>query len=86
MIEARNATPADALMTSGSTSGEPARGSTTPARPAAVAVRMIIPTFAGLFTPSRTSTRDFASGLACREAVNSARVRIFGATTSARTP
>ena len=48
---ARNATPAEALTTSGSIAGAPRRGSSTPSRPAAVALRSTMPTLAGLVTP-----------------------------------
>ncbi len=80
-IGARNATPADALTTMGSIEATPRLGTTTPSIPAAVAVRRIIPTFAGVVIPSRSSTRRRATS---SSASTSGRIR--GATTSAKTP
>ena len=80
---ARNATPAEALTTSGSMAGTPRRGSSTPSRPAAVALRSSMPTLAGLVTRSSTST---AAGPAPSSSRNSSTGAIRGATTSASTP
>ena len=55
-IGARKATPAEALTTSGSIEATPRRGTTMPSSPAAVAVRRIMPTLAGVVSPSSTST------------------------------
>jgi hypothetical protein len=71
------------LTTSGSTAGTPRLGSTTPVSPAAVAVRRIMPTLAGLVIWSSTSTATSGSASDSRNASSG---RIRGATTSASTP
>ncbi len=82
-IGAWNATPADALITSGPTCGVPARGRITPSNPAPVAVRRIMPTFPGLVTPS---SRKTLVGRFPRARTNSSSGVIRGASTSATTP
>ena len=64
---ARNATPAEALTTSGSIAGTPRRGSSTPSSPAAVALRSIMPTLAGLVTPVQHQHRGRAAGASVQE-------------------
>ena len=70
----------DIAFAGGSMLATPRRGTTIPSIPAAVAVRRIIPTLAGVVIPSRTST------VAGRAASPSASRRMRGATTSASTP